>query len=906
MADREFLITAAPLIELDGSTNIPTQLYYEASGQPLIGHAARAAAILQPHALTEDFKVELGNSDPAAPTKPRRRFKTAQSFTKTSADLTLDFLTALLSHTHDWLSNQGFEATPNVLLAEPLAMQAGLVEASWLSNYRRNLARILAGRFERVDFLPEPFAVFQYYRHGIRHPRVAERASHNALVIDFGGGTFDVCVISTTREGDISQSGRKSRPLAASSIAVGGFYLNRLIAEQIYKKQFGKDKAKYKRAAAVYHRWLRGGKDANLESVLPEVKRFVLNLHRTSHLAEELKLTLCRNMPHWGLEGDVNLSAPLSIPADPFGEDERAINVRCTAAEFRVLFEGSVWREKLRAVVGQALKRAHQDLQGAPISIVLLSGGSANIGWLQNLIERDFQLQLEHADVLRLPDYQEVVAKGLAVECARRFFSEGGDFGGVTYNKLCLILAPDDEGQQLVRFKPRTDGLPKVVDSPGVLLPSASIVSRFVGKPMVWRFKLERPPHQSMRYYFLRSSFEPNDLENRQNVEHYVLHTPKKCTFDKDLKLELTVEADGTAKSRFVYKSGRTEAEMISVEGRPFYLDMTYGGTNGSGPKVWLGLDFGSSNSSLSYVSNESIQVYRKRSGSEAWQGLGDLAASLPYPLAVPLARYIGQADPNRLTDAGREFLEAALAFAAYVGLCDQPAGTGSKHFKMLTQRSIGPLWGLIRAVLGRSGERTVSAGLTRLLEPDTVERVNEAVTFLGRYKHDKANSSGLDLFGVVGLVANICQTAFSGWVFGVFEQVQKPPFSSEYAGRFREASGTPPFVRLWNYRGREAFSEDQAFLVRTENGFALSLRPLVFWDHCSKHPDLDCGHCYLFDRAERSRDECLFKAVGNICTVDAGKEDRYLPIAREVQSWRDEDRRGIKFKLESFERRDI
>ena len=202
--------------------------------------------------------------------------------------------------------------------------------------------------------------MFQYYRYGIRHPRVAERTSHNALVIDFGGGTFDVCVISTTREGDISQSGRKSRPLAASSIPVGGFYVNRLIAEQVYKKQFGKDKARYKRAAAVYHRWLKDGKDTTLDSVLPEVKRFVMNLHRTSHFSEDLKLTLCRNMPHWDLEKDVNLSAPLSIPADPFGEAGTTIDVRYTAAEFRALFETSVWRDKLRAVVGQALNGSFQ------------------------------------------------------------------------------------------------------------------------------------------------------------------------------------------------------------------------------------------------------------------------------------------------------------------------------------------------------------------------------------------------------------------------------------------------------------------------------------------------------------------------------------------------------------------
>jgi molecular chaperone DnaK (HSP70) len=69
--------------------------------------------------------------------------------------------------------------------------------------------------------LPEPFAVYQYYRYGEKHPLVAERRRHHALVIDFGGGTFDVCVITTTKEGDISQGGRMARPLSASSNPIG-------------------------------------------------------------------------------------------------------------------------------------------------------------------------------------------------------------------------------------------------------------------------------------------------------------------------------------------------------------------------------------------------------------------------------------------------------------------------------------------------------------------------------------------------------------------------------------------------------------------------------------------------------------------------------------------------------------
>lgn len=101
-----------------------------------------------------------------------------------------------------------------------------MVSEEWLSNYRRNLQRLLSSKgFQNIDFLPEPFAVFQYYRYGLKHPIVAQRARIDALMLDIGGGTCDVCIIETTKEGNISQSGRNSRPLAASSAPVAGFFL---------------------------------------------------------------------------------------------------------------------------------------------------------------------------------------------------------------------------------------------------------------------------------------------------------------------------------------------------------------------------------------------------------------------------------------------------------------------------------------------------------------------------------------------------------------------------------------------------------------------------------------------------------------------------------------------------------
>jgi hypothetical protein len=63
---------------------------------------------------------------------------------------------------------------------------------------------------------------------------------------------------------------------------------------------------------------------------------------------------------------------------------------------------------------------------------------------------------------IRFFDFQEVVSKGVAIECARRFFDEDehtGDFSSVTYNRMHLVLDPDQRALQLKVFTP-TDGNP--------------------------------------------------------------------------------------------------------------------------------------------------------------------------------------------------------------------------------------------------------------------------------------------------------------------------------------------------------------------------------------------------------------------------------------------------------------
>ena len=224
-------ITAVNLAQIDGRSAVPTVVFYDSSKKVHIGTEAREMAPA-PEYLIEDFKIDLGRHDPDAVT--RRTTQSAQAPRSTVVGVAQDFFSEILGKVNDWLEVQGRPLPKSILIAEPLALSGvDMAEESWLSNYRRSIRRALHGKFDNIDFMPEPFAVFQYYRYGLRHPLIAENRKHVAFVLDFGGGTLDLSVIETTKAGDVSQSGTNSRPLGAKSLQVGGFYINRVIAEDL-------------------------------------------------------------------------------------------------------------------------------------------------------------------------------------------------------------------------------------------------------------------------------------------------------------------------------------------------------------------------------------------------------------------------------------------------------------------------------------------------------------------------------------------------------------------------------------------------------------------------------------------------------------------------------------------------
>lgn len=864
--NKELFINSVKLVTVSDRTNIPTVLFYEKEAVNFGYDAIERASSLD--LVNENFKVELGKEDIS--NIHRRQFQTGSGQTRSAHALCNDFVKSTIKEVDNWVLARGLTRASRVLVAEPIALNGTQdVKDSWLSNYRAHLKRILDNHFAEVDFLPEPFAVFQYYRYGLRHQLVAQRTKHIALVIDFGGGTFDVSIIETTAAGDVSMSGRNSKPLAASSTAVGGFFINRVIAEWLIYQALDKkaDKGRIQQSFKLYDEHRNAGTD-KISSLSDDNRNFIGHLKRIVSEVEKAKIAICKQIADWRMDAQFspNPAIQILIPCNPLQAKSDSASIRLSAYDLRDIFEKKIWSNKLKPAIYDAITRTRSTLEGKVISIVLLSGGSANIGWLGKLIERDLSADLHEAELLELQeDFQDIVAKGLAIECARRTYNDGvGDFRSVTYNRLCLAFSADNGETELVKLKPVTEGLPDGNnDGEGVLLPSATGLGGFIEKPIRWKFRLNRPPRQKLDYYFMRSSFDYEDTDSVFNIDHTVF-TPKDSGFDRNLLLELFVKEDGTTVPKFIYRQSGPNSPAIEVSGNPFYMDMTFGSESVVG-NAYIGFDFGTSNSSFSYVEQGAVKAYAERAKDKNWQEIADLIPTLPYLVSVSLARYVGETSRQEGEKLGLACFEAFLTLASYVVYAEYRLNKGrseTKIFKSFKQRSAGPLWALLRQLTEKPNDKARTAiAYKKLFSGPYYDELNNAVTQVANFKHDKP--ANLDYPRLLWILGNVTTQALQGKVFGYFENVVKKKFSKDHEGKFRIATGPSPihFVKTLNYAGLLSFSEEEAFICDTVDNSAISLSPLMVWLRDETQGFGDEIDLYVFDIEEKDGES--FKRIG-------------------------------------------
>jgi hypothetical protein len=298
---------------------------------------------------------------------------------------------------------------------------------------------------------------------------------------------------------------------------------------------------------------------------------------------------------------------------------------------------------------------------------------------------------------------------------------------------------------------------------------------------------------------------------------------------------------------------------------------------SGGGGEAYLGLDFGTSNTAVSYIDRNWVELFEHRRQDTSWRELGELVELLPAPLAIPLARYVGDVADASPVPPGVSFLEAALCLAAYLSyaeFCSHPRRRSTSLLKGFVHRSGTYLWHFLKEVQLQLGDKArISAPFHRLLEVQNAKLLDEVLRQWAGAKHEKSiGFDKADLLGAVRLLANISHAVFQKYRFGFFQSVQKERLSKRHSGRFRIAHGKPPYGAFAMYSGTPSFSESDAFVLDLESGAGIPLSPLVFWYPCAAHPDHENGHCFFLDKVAEVDGQLVssYKATGHTCTMQS------------------------------------
>ena len=490
-------------------------------------------------------------------------------------------------------------------------------------------------------------------------------------------------------------------PLAASSTPYAGLYINRQIAQYLIKRTLPDHrKAEADRGIRNFDQWSNG--QHSKQDFRDTTQKFIENFMALERACESHKIKLCNSITDWRLNAEAYQTIRVPVPSDPFSASDW-IEVDFIGHQLRSIFLDQIWNRRLKPAVQRVFDRARRELRGRTIDVTLISGGSANIGWLRALLIRDFEQELAGAVPVGIQhSFQDVVANGLAIECARRHYAtsdeEDSEFVAVTYNPIRLLLGANGSPAAAYRFRSLDDEVDMRESGPGDLVPAAQSLRHFFDKELRWRVKLPSRPSRSLDYLFYRPVEEnvegsglvetaatrntKEDVESRKgtifNVEQTSVYPVKGRGFDNRVTVELMVRDDGTATPRFVYQVGNPERgiEEHAREGRPFFIDMT---TSVGSPSLanYVGFDFGSSNSAICCLSNDVIESTQAKGSSTAWRGMAEALALLPFPASFAVQDYLSCQDSAGMVDAALAAYEACLGILGVLHGCrSNPAST--------------------------------------------------------------------------------------------------------------------------------------------------------------------------------------------------------------------------------------
>ena len=389
------------------------------------------------------------------------------------------------------------------------------------------------------------------------------------LVIDFGGGTLDSCVIETTPAGNLARSGSTSVPIGIHSVVGAGKAVDRkLVALAIAKN-----------------------KDPRLKQDSPESR--IAARPWVLLDAEEMKIALSKRMQLCRLDQDCSeFTESRTFPANWYHPDV-PVQIELNGNDLKqVLYD--LWFDAKNGFGPSILGTVQEaKFRGGVVRLeqldrVVLAGGSSGLPFLRELLSRTLagQIETKPDDIVVGENCEKAVAYGIAIEAAEernRSLRTHNSIGPCVFNELFLYSAPR---RREAAIKPKitlVEGKSKKKMDPGVLLPGAMRLGSF---EVEYKIELPYRPHGSLFYWFTdkQSGEEPENA--RLNIEQDIVRVPPKSTTSFGLKISFD-EMRGMITPKFIF-------DKDVIPGAPF----VFGGLRlAKEVRSYAGIDFGTSNS---------------------------------------------------------------------------------------------------------------------------------------------------------------------------------------------------------------------------------------------------------------------------------------------------------------------
>jgi Fic family protein len=533
---------------------IPTLVSYSPTRREMvIGDEARALGI-KGHTNAHGFKMQVGSPPSEFDKKtywveiPEPGKPPATTFS--CRDITTLFLKAVLK--------QCVGRYEKIMVGIP-AVQ----DENWMEHYRSNIRSIIQTiGFSEPSFLPEPFAVFQYYRH-VEKLIPDERRSQTILLIDIGGGTCNTSIVKTTSAGSISLRGLGSKPYGTRAVNFGGKALD----------------AEFLRASistnVALHRTLKDN----------PIERAKSNLSACLKV-EDAKLILCDRLK--GVGGFSELLVKFER-----GELESDSGVQLVMSSRHLeMATRTAWTHHWLQAVTVTIKEA-QDQLGEQITLidkVLLCGGCGQLPFLREYVTRSLSQWLQSADdviVGKTPGF--AVACGIQKECEIRAGKEpsliANDLGRWALSSMYLGVRRNRvESYVPVRVRGRNG-------NPFLLVPEWSRLD-----DQVFECEIDLPFQLKDRLFFglfdRPVTSDPHVIP--LNIQQDTVRIPPGAYRD-DGKFLLKQSSEGGLQCEIILqrRTARREEERLKLP--EFYPESLRVHTG----KSILGLDFGTSNTYL-------------------------------------------------------------------------------------------------------------------------------------------------------------------------------------------------------------------------------------------------------------------------------------------------------------------